>query len=114
MSSKYTFHTNYGLKVDFAPLIAALKIIPINFVMQHWQAHPKFSRHFAYFEYDNMTGIYRTLPHGSVIIKASPETLQIDERVHKTVPTAVLYYPNCQLNKVGECLWRLENARSKT
>lgn len=106
---EYKYHTNYGLQVIFDPLIAMLEDVPSNFVMQHWQAHPKFCRHFAYFEYREGEGIYRTLPHGSVLISAIPQTLQIDERIHRTVPTAVLYYPDAVLNK-GDHLWRLDNA----
>ncbi|MDG2989484.1 hypothetical protein L3556_00840 [Candidatus Synechococcus calcipolaris G9] len=109
MFSNYQYHTNYGLKVEFDPLLEAIGELPDYFVLQHWQAHPRFYRHFAYFEYKKGVGKYQTLPHGRVIIQAIPQTLQINERIHRTVPTAVLYYPNSVLVK-GDNFWRLENA----
>lgn len=98
MSPRFAFFTNYGLRVTFDPLVAAIPDpFPEFFVLQHWQAQPRGLRHFAYFDYRQGVGNYRTLPHPLVRISAIPQTLQIDERATPFVPTAVLLYRDCEL-----------------
>ncbi|WP_460193655.1 hypothetical protein [Thermosynechococcus sp. FA-CM-4201] len=109
MSPRFAFITNYGLRVTFDPLVAAIPPpMPEFFVLQHWQAQPRGLRHFAYFDYRQGEGNYRTLPHPLVRISGIPQTLQIDERQTPFVPTAVLYYPDCELVKL-EDFWELRN-----
>lgn len=109
MSPRFTFITNYGLRVTFDPLVAAIPDpLPEFFVLQHWQAQPRGLRHFAYFDYRQGVGDYHTLPHPLVRISAIPQTLQINERETPFVPTAVLFYRDAELVKLKD-FWELRN-----
>ncbi|MDS3861034.1 hypothetical protein RIF25_09455 [Thermosynechococcaceae cyanobacterium BACA0444] len=93
--------TNYGLKLNFGPIIAVFELSG-QFVLQHWQAQPKGLRHFGYFSFQDGNHSYHTIPFNLCSVEVCPEPIQIDEKVYKTVPTAVNLFRNSQLIKDGE------------
>jgi uncharacterized protein YlbG (UPF0298 family) len=78
-----------------------------HFVLQHWQAQPKGLRHFGYFEFVSGDHRYLTIPYNLCTVEVCPEPIQIDERLYKTVPTAVNLFRNSQLIKEGT-QWKIQ------
>lgn len=104
--------TNYGLSLDFNPIIKEFKLTG-KFVLQHWQAMPKGFRNFGYLEVDYDKSIYRTIVFNNIIINVPPIPLQVNERIIKSVPTAVNYFPESSLTFYPNVpIWRLSNAES--
>jgi len=84
------------IKLSFAPIIETFGLSG-SYCLLHWQAKPKGLRRFGV--YCSTSDSYTAIDHDRLRINASGQSLalQINETLHKTVPTAVLYYPHCQL-----------------
>jgi hypothetical protein len=84
------------IKLSFAPITETFQLSG-SYCLLHWQAKPKGLRRFGV--YCSTSDSYTAIDHDKLRINASGQslTLQINETLHKTVPTAVLYYPHCQL-----------------
>lgn len=82
------------LKLNFEPLIVDFDLTG-DFTLLHWQARPKFVRRWGI--YDSKRDIYFSREYHQVKIEV-PEirVLQVDERLSKSVPTAVLCFPNTE------------------
>lgn len=82
------------LTVDFTPLIKAFRLSG-NFCLLHWQAKPKGLRRFGV--YDGREDNYVGVDYDKLSITAIPRSIQIDENLYATVPTAVLLFAGCVL-----------------
>lgn len=88
-----------ALRLNFNPL---LNEFPINtkLVFLHWQARPFGLRRWGV--YDSVTDEYYGIDHDRLTIDACCQTLQLDEKIVKTLPTAVLVFKECQIAKNAE------------
>jgi hypothetical protein len=97
---KLTYPTmpDFSLEMDFNPLIDRFRLRG-RFCILHWQAKPKGERRWGV--YDSGMDNYTSLKYDQLQLQVVPQLLQVDENVIKTVPTAVLMFPNSQLVKNG-------------
>ena len=83
------------ITLDFNPLIKEVIAkygLLKNYCFMHWQAKPKGLRRFGV--YDSATQNYLA---GSGLTTELPSySIQIDEKIHSTLPTAVMCYPTAQ------------------
>lgn len=82
------------LEMDFNPFIERFKLRG-RFCLLHWQAKPFGERRWGVF--DGGTDKYVSLKGTELELKAIPRLLEVDEKIIKTVPTAVCYFPDCKL-----------------
>lgn len=108
----YIHHTNYGLKLNFGPIIAEFELSG-QFVLQHWQAQPKGLRHFGYFSFQDGNHSYHTIPFNLCSVEVCPEPIQINEKVYRTVPTAVNLFRNSVLIKESN-RWMIKSLNGNT
>jgi len=97
---KLTYQTmpDFLLEMDFNPLIDRFRLRN-QFCILHWQAKPKGERRWGV--YDGGMDDYTSLKYDELQLQVVPQLLQVDENVIKTVPTAVLMFPNSKLIKTG-------------
>ncbi len=80
--------------MDFKPIIEQFKIVG-KFCLLHWQAKPFGLRRWGI--YDAGIDEYFAATWDCIDINCSGIPLQLDERIVKTVPTAVIYFKNSQV-----------------
>lgn len=95
---------DFGLVIDFDNLIRFYRLTT-NYCMLHWQAMPKGSRRWGIYSNTDGVGEYRGSDWDKIILDLVPSTLQVDENLVKSVPTAVLFFANsvCLLLP-GDCI----------
>lgn len=93
---KLTYPTmpDFLLEMDFNPLIDRFRLRN-DFCILHWQAKPKGERRWGV--YDRRADNYTSLKYDQLQITVVPTALQVDENIIKTVPTAVMLFPNSTL-----------------
>lgn len=91
---------NSELELDFNPIINEFNLLG-SFALLHWQAKPKGKRTWGV--YSSETDNYYSCSHVNMNF-GKVSTLQIDEDKHKTVPTAVLHYPDGKVCTFGDRL----------
>lgn len=92
---------NSGIELDFSPFVnkISLDYSKINFYcLLHWQAVPKGLRRWGL--YDSTTEQYYSIDEVEAI-NTKFITFQLDETIIKTVPVAVLFFPNTKLLKIN-------------
>jgi hypothetical protein len=94
----YPAMPDFLLEMDFNPLIEQFRLRG-QFCILHWQAKPKIERRWGV--YDGGVDNYTSLKYNQLQVQVVPQLLQVDENVIKTVPTAVLVFPNSKLIKTG-------------
>ena len=75
------------LELDFTPIINQFKLTG-NFTLIHWQARPKGYRQWGI--YSSKDDSYHSVDKLSINIAIS-ESLQLDDKTAKTIPSAVLW-----------------------
>jgi len=87
-------HDPTELTLDFEPIVNEFNLHKLNqYILCHWQARPKGERGYGF--YDGKTNQYHCIDHGSIsAIGTAAHFLQIDEREHQTLPTAVILFPD--------------------
>jgi len=91
-----------GLTMDFNPIIDGFRLRrQPRFCLLHWQAKPFGQRRWGVYCAGNETDHYVSLKHCELQMQVLPELLQVDENLIKSVPTAVLFFPNSQIIKDG-------------
>lgn len=98
VSLTYLAMPDFNLQMDFTAIINWFKLQG-QFCILHWQAKPFGERRWGV--YDAGADLYASLKYNQLQPKVVPQTLQVDERLIKTVPTAVLLFPNSKLVKNG-------------
>lgn len=80
------------LKLNFDVIIDHFKLTG-QFCLMHWQAKPKYLRRWGI--YDSVSDRYHSLEHDKIRFSEGidMQTLQLDESLVSTVPTAVIYLP---------------------
>lgn len=96
VSLTYPLLPDFNLQMDFNPLIDRFRLWG-RFCILHWQAKPFGQRRWGV--YDSGLDQYTSLKYCELEIKVVPRLLQLDEAIIKTVPTAVLFFPQSQLVK---------------
>jgi hypothetical protein len=86
------------LEMDFNPLIEHFNLQG-NFCLLHWQAKPFGERRWGI--YDSGADRYTSVKYSEVELRSIPQLLQVDEKKVTTVPTAVLYFPDCKIIQNG-------------
>jgi len=94
----YPLLLGFKLEMDFNPIIDWFRLRG-QFCILHWQAKPFSQRRWGV--YDGGADHYTSLKYCELELRVLPRLLQVDEQLIKTVPTAVLYFPNSQLVKNG-------------
>jgi hypothetical protein len=89
---------DFNLEMNFQPIVDWFRL-KNKFCLLHWQAKPFGQRRWGI--YDSGNENYVSVKHCEVELRVIPELLQLDENLIKTVPTAVLYFPQSQLVKNG-------------
>lgn len=98
---------NSGLIVNFMPFIPHVGESQ-NYLLMHWQAKPKFGRRWGVFA-KQMDGMESYRSFLEVNCSGKPfETLQLEDSL-SSVPSAVLYFPGCQLHVNGETATIIES-----
>lgn len=93
-------HESQALKLDFRPLLKQLQL-KFPAVLLHWQGKPYGLRRWGVYcsSSDQYYGVdFNKLDLGN----CQSRTHQIPERQFKTLPTAVLVYPNCKILAKGD------------
>jgi hypothetical protein len=87
--------TDSRLKLNFDVIIKHFDLSG-QFCLMHWQAKPKFLRRWGI--YDSVSDRYHSSEHDQIRFSEglSMQTLQLDEALVSTVPTAVIYYPGAK------------------
>jgi hypothetical protein len=98
VSLTYSSLPEFKLVMNFFPIINQFRLNG-NFCLLHWQAKPFGERRWGV--YDAGVDEYTSLQYCELELKGIPRLLQVDENKVKTVPTAVLYFPDCKLIKDG-------------
>lgn len=89
---------NSAINLDFSPFIdkILLNYPKVNFYcLLHWQAMPKGLRRWGL--YDSISEQYYSADEVENINEGRFITLQLNENIIKTVPVAVLFFPNTKL-----------------
>lgn len=94
----YPTMPDFNLAMDFNPIIEKFRLHD-RFCLLHWQAKPFGERRWGVF--DGGTDNYVSVKYSELELNVVPQLLQIDEKIIKTVPTAVLFFDNSQLIKNG-------------
>ncbi|MDF0553868.1 hypothetical protein [Kamptonema sp. UHCC 0994] len=95
----YPHLPEFELNMNFAPLIERFNLRG-KFCLLHWQAKPFGLRRWGI--YDGEKDSYCSTAWQSLEIKAGKiQCLQVDENIIKSVPTAVLYFPGCEISHQG-------------
>jgi hypothetical protein len=94
----YASLPDFNLQMNFNPIIERFRLQG-NFCLLHWQAKPFGERRWGV--YDGANDYYTSLKYCELELQEIPQLLQVDENLIKTVPTAVLFFPNSQLIKKG-------------
>lgn len=107
---------NTGLTIDFKPIITHYDLKG-SFCLIHWQAKPKNHRRWGV--YDSTSKQYYSFQCGQLEFQSNPwNLLQVDERIVKTVPTAVVHIPNSKVvwteNKLAIKIVNPNNATKTT
>jgi hypothetical protein len=91
----------FNLQMDFNPIIDWFGLRN-KFCLLHWQAKPFGERRWGIYDagYDR----YTSLKYCDVEFKVIPQLLAVNELIVKTIPTAVLYFPESQLIQRGHYL----------
>ncbi|NJL89709.1 MAG: hypothetical protein HC916_07840 [Coleofasciculaceae cyanobacterium SM2_1_6] len=89
------------INLDFRPLQKVFKLTGV-YCLLHWQAKPKGLRRFGV--YESLNDNYLSVDSADLLIAPYLKTgvLQIDEKVHTTLPTAVMLYEKCYLRQIEE------------
>jgi hypothetical protein len=84
------------INLDFRPLQEEFNLRGV-YCLLHWQAKPKGLRRFGI--YESLNDNYLSVDSSNLLISPSLKTgvLQIDEKIHATLPTAVMLYEKCYL-----------------
>lgn len=88
----------FSLEMNFKPIIDWFRLQG-HFCLLHWQAKPFGQRRWGI--YENGSGSYTSLKHRELNVEVTPQLLQVDENLIKTVPTAVMLFANSKLIKNG-------------
>lgn len=94
----YPAIADFLLELDFNPFIDRFRLRG-QFCIAHWQAKPKGERRWGV--YDAGADNYKSLEYDRLQAQVVPQFLQIDEDIVKTVPTAVILFPNSKLVQNG-------------
>jgi hypothetical protein len=83
------------LKLNFDVIIKHFDLSG-QFCLMHWQAKPKYLRRWGI--YDSVSDRYHSMDHDKIRFSSglTMQTLQLDESLVSTVPTAVIYYPGAK------------------
>lgn len=87
----YQHLPGFELKMDFNPIIDRFHLTG-DFCLVHWQAKPFGLRRWG--AYDAGKDKYYPFTWNGALCSTPPTFLQIDEELVKSVPTAVLLFPN--------------------
>jgi hypothetical protein len=98
VSLTYPLMPNFSLQMDFRPIIERFHLKD-QFCLVHWQAKPFGERRWGV--YDAGNDKYVSLKYEQIEAKVVPQFLQVDENIVKTVPTAVMLFPNTRIIKNG-------------
>ncbi|MEG4251059.1 hypothetical protein [Microcoleus sp. Pol10D4] len=98
VSLSYRLLPGFNLQMDFNPIIDWFRLRG-QFCILHWQAKPFGQRRWGL--YDAGIDRYMSLKYCELQLQVIPQLLQVDENIVKTVPTAVLYFPQSKLTKNG-------------
>jgi len=98
VSLTYPTMPDFNLQMDFNPIIERFRLQG-NFCLLHWQAKPFGERRWGVYDFGR--DYYASIKYCELDIQVLPQPLQIDEKLIKTVPTALLFFPNSQLIKNG-------------
>lgn len=96
VSLTYPTMPDFNLRMDFNSIIERFRLSG-QFCLVHWQAKPFGERRWGV--YDAGNDQYISFRYSEMEIKTIPILLQVDENIIKTVPTAVLYFPQTILTK---------------
>lgn len=99
VSLTYPSMPDFRLEMDFKHIIDQFHLKG-QFCLLHWQAKPFGQRRWGVYD-GGKAQKYASLRYCELEVRAIPQLLQVDENIIKTVPTAVLYFPKCQLVKNG-------------
>lgn len=78
------------LVLSFEPIIKQYSLKG-TYILLHWQAKPKGLRTWGI--YDSLTKMYYSVGSDELIFPAcTPRILDVDEKIIKTVPTAVIHF----------------------
>lgn len=83
------------LELDFSPFYQLISGYRAHVALIHWQAFPKGMRRWGMYLTHVPTAVTKYLVADNVYIDAPSRTLQLDESVVKTLPTAVILVPDC-------------------
>ena len=86
------------LELDFNPIIKQFKLSG-NYLLIHWQARPKGYREWGI--YSSKDDSYHSVAKLSINI-AITESLQLDDKTAKTIPSAVLYSREDELTCINQ------------
>ena len=98
VSLTYPTMPDFNLRMDFNPIIEQFRLRG-KFCLLHWQAKPFGERRWGV--YDGGMDDYVSVKYCELELRVISRLLQLDENIIKTVPTAVLLFPNSQLTKNG-------------
>lgn len=93
---RYSSLPEFNLAMDFNSIINQFRLVG-QFCLLHWQAKPVGKRRWGV--YDAGSDHYISVEYCELHLQVVPQLLQVDENVVKTVPTAVLFFPNSKLVK---------------
>ena len=87
------------LILDFSPIIFTFDLKG-KYLLLHWQARPKGLRKWGF--YESITNSYHSpnFCHNLDLPTSNSRLLQLQENDYKTVPTAVIYFPDLQYKDV--------------
>lgn len=94
VSLTYPTMPDFALNMDFNPVIDRYRLRG-HFCLLHWQAKPVGQRRWGI--YDAGADQYISQLPDRFRLLVLGQALQVDETIVKTVPTAVMYYPNSKL-----------------
>lgn len=90
----YPAMPDFALNMDFNPVIDRYRLRG-QFCLLHWQAKPVGLRRWGIYDAGVDNYVSQIPEHFRLLVL--PQALQVDENIVKTVPTAVMYFPNSKL-----------------
>jgi hypothetical protein len=93
---------DFELNLNFNPIIEKLRLNSLNFCLLHWQAKPFCLRRYGV--YDGKR--YVSTLGRNLNIRAFPVPIEIEEKSIKTIPTAILFFPQTKLEIQKGC-WHI-------